>query len=449
MGMFHIIKALWGLKRRQKFTREQMLAYQNARLRSLVQHAWQRSSFYREYYSGHGIRESDLVDITVCDLPFTNKELLMEHFDQVVTDPRLRKADLEEFITTPMNHQLKYLNQYFVIHTSGSSGNIGIFVHDQASWMISVVCYGVRIMNAGRSLLHHNRAAFCGALNGRYAGITVSRCQPKLLTTVLLLSVQDPIDKNVEALNNFQPTSLGGYSSTIAALAREAIAGRLNIAPRLVGTTGEMVTDEMRSDIEEAWPKRQSNGYASTECTCVAARLFGESVYTVYDDINILELLDDHNTSVEEGQTGNIVLTNLHNQPLPLIRYQMLDMAERGPNQKDGPFSTLIKIHGRTNDALPIVLDNGNHSTLSSIVLCGFAVPGLQKTKFVLMDSNRIELRYMSEYDIDASVSEAFHKTLEASGAANTMKFEVKRVHELPLDPQTGKFRITEIHTAD
>jgi len=446
MGMIQIASALYGLKRRQNFTRAQMLAYQSRGLRTLVRHAWDKSPFYREYYSSHGFKETDLDDITVGDLPFTDKELLMEHFDRAVTDPRLRKADLEAFITTPLDRQMKYLDQYIVVHTSGSSGNLGIFVHDQGSWIMNVVCYGVRIMNAGRSLLHHNRGAVCMAVNGRYAGITVTRSQPKLLTTTLALSVQDSIAKNVEALNDFQPTALGGYSSAIASLARQAIAGRLRIAPRVVGTTGEMLTDEMREDIERAWPERQTNGYASTECPCVAARLYGRSVYTVYDDLHIVELLDDQNRPVIEGQSGNIVLTNLHNRPLPLIRYQMLDRADRGPVQKNGPFSTFIRIHGRVNDALPIVLDDGDRGTLSPVVLCGFAAPGLQKAKFLLAAPDRIEVRYVSQHDIDTVVRKGFRKVLEGSGAANRMEFTVQRVHELPPDPATGKFRITEVH---
>jgi len=304
--------------------------------------------------------------------------------------------------------------------------------------------YPARIMNTGQSLLHHNRGAGCVAVNGRYAGLAISRSQPKLLVTGLTLSVQDPVAHNVEALNNFQPTVLGGYSSAITALAHEANAGRLNISPRMVVTTAEKRTEEMFSDIEEAWPGRQVNFYASTECPLVAVQ-HGQGLYRICDDIVLLELLDDQHVPVEEGETGSIVLTPLHNRVLPLIRYQMLDMAERGPNQEDGPFTTFTKIHGRVNDTLPIVLDNGEPGTLSPIVLCGFAAPGLKKAKFVLTAPDQIEVRYMSDHEIDMVVREAFRKVLKASGAANAMRLEVKRVYALPPDPQTGKFRITEI----
>jgi phenylacetate-CoA ligase len=98
MGMLQVVKALWGLKKRARLTRPQMLDYQTEKLRSLVRYAWRESSFYRDYYSDHGLKETDLGDITVRDLPFTDKEMLMENFDRVVTDAKLRKTDLEAFI---------------------------------------------------------------------------------------------------------------------------------------------------------------------------------------------------------------------------------------------------------------------------------------------------------------------------------------------------------------
>jgi phenylacetate-CoA ligase len=125
----------------------------------------------------------------------------------------------------------------------------------------------------------------------------------------------------------FAPTVLIRYSSRIGALAREAIAGRLKITPLQVWTTAEMLTDEMRRGIEEAWPGRQGSIYASTEFLYIAVQLPGHHIYTVLDDVNTLELLDDQQQPVAQGEKGTVVLTSLHNRVLPLIRDRMMDMA--------------------------------------------------------------------------------------------------------------------------
>ena len=65
---------------------------QERHLRRLVRHAWHASPFYRTCYEAHGIRAADLDALTARDLPFVTKQMLMERFDEVATDPRIRKA---------------------------------------------------------------------------------------------------------------------------------------------------------------------------------------------------------------------------------------------------------------------------------------------------------------------------------------------------------------------
>ena len=69
----------------------QLLQSQRQRFRTLLAYIWRHSTFYRDYYRSHGIQDDHLADLTPSDLPFMTKATLMEHFDQAVTDPRLRK----------------------------------------------------------------------------------------------------------------------------------------------------------------------------------------------------------------------------------------------------------------------------------------------------------------------------------------------------------------------
>jgi hypothetical protein len=75
-----------------------LLPSQRQRWQTLLAYIWQHSAFYRDYYRSHGIQGDHLADLTPSDLPFMTKTSLMEHFDQAVTDPRLRKRELEEWL---------------------------------------------------------------------------------------------------------------------------------------------------------------------------------------------------------------------------------------------------------------------------------------------------------------------------------------------------------------
>jgi phenylacetate-CoA ligase len=92
--------------------------------------------FYRELYSGHGIREHQLGELSVSDLPFVTKKLLMENFDRAVTDSRLRKSALERWLNDVRDPRQLFQREFIVMHTSGSSGTIGIFVYSRADWNI-------------------------------------------------------------------------------------------------------------------------------------------------------------------------------------------------------------------------------------------------------------------------------------------------------------------------
>jgi phenylacetate-coenzyme A ligase PaaK-like adenylate-forming protein len=69
----------------------------------------------------------------------------------------------------------------------------------------------------------------------------------------------------------------------------------------------------------------------------------------------VLEVVDADNRPVAPGETGEkILLTNLANFTLPLIRYELTDRVTlgAGPNPTGRPYAWLSAIEGRTNDTL-------------------------------------------------------------------------------------------------
>src|SRR3954466_1551922 len=96
---------------------EQIQAIQQARLRSLVASAKSRSPFYAER-----LKNVDPARFELAQLPILTKAEMMAHFDDFVTDRRLRRADLEEFLSDPNRLGQWYLGQYAPSRTSGTQG---------------------------------------------------------------------------------------------------------------------------------------------------------------------------------------------------------------------------------------------------------------------------------------------------------------------------------------
>jgi phenylacetate-coenzyme A ligase PaaK-like adenylate-forming protein len=135
-----------------------------------------------------------------------------------------------------------------------------------------------------------------------------------------------PTTELVARLNEFQPHQLTAYPSAAARLAEEAEAGRLHVAPEALVTSSEPLTPELRERLEHAFGVRPYNFYATTE------GLFGhdcpEGSMHLFDDMCIVENVDEEGRPVPAGEVGaRLLVTNLFNRALPLIRFEVTDLA--------------------------------------------------------------------------------------------------------------------------
>src|SRR5262249_5243158 len=267
------------LRRAQRRSPEQIHALQQARWRHLLQTASERSPFYRQRLRGIDLRRCQPADI-----PPLTKADMMAHFDELVTDPRIRKADLERFIADGANEGTYYLGRYAVCHTSGSQGQPALVLHDRSQALLSFAAQVAR----GGSVLPWGLAR--GVLAGfgrlrRPARLAVVTQKPGFYPSgsafcylqtaalpflrLLRLSVFDPVEEVVARLNDFQPAHLTGYTSALEALAREQQAGRLRL--RQGGRLGEGTNiNEPRPGpppgcIEQAFSPRPADRYARAD----------------------------------------------------------------------------------------------------------------------------------------------------------------------------------------
>ena len=116
---------------REQGARAQLTAHQQQRLDTVVRHTATSSPFYRRWFAQTGALGAEPVELQ--RLPVLDKSLLMEHFDELVCDPRLRRDQLLDWVGKLTRDQL-YLDRYRVLLTRESSGRPGLFVHDAAGW---------------------------------------------------------------------------------------------------------------------------------------------------------------------------------------------------------------------------------------------------------------------------------------------------------------------------
>jgi phenylacetate-CoA ligase len=109
---------------RERWSRGQLLAHQRRRFDELIAHAAEHSPYYHEVL-GSG------------EPPVLSKQTLMEQWDRIVCDTRLKRAEVEAHASGP--HAVEpYLGEFQVFSTSGASGLRGLFVYGARDWEAAV-----------------------------------------------------------------------------------------------------------------------------------------------------------------------------------------------------------------------------------------------------------------------------------------------------------------------
>ena len=376
--------------------RAAVLRSQRDSFTALLRHVWQKSRFYRDLYSEAGIGEHDLDTLQPEDLPIIDKKLLMDNFDQVVTDPRLSKSALARWVSEVGDPGLDYLDNFVVCHSSGSSGTQGIFVCARRDWQLAASVMASRLPEPANDGAGKTKAAFYLAAHGNFSGVSGAVRMPRSVYDPCILSILDPQEEVVNRLNEFQPHQLYGYASSIHELSGLALVGKLRISPKRIFVGGDKLTQAMESQMDRAWAAPLWDFYSTSESKYIAYRQSGQDEMSVIDELNILEILDQANRPVGPNQGGRAVLTNLYNLTLPVIRYELGDHLLCGAANLSSPLKTIKDIGGRVIDALPIMLRDGSEGTIDAHVLNGFYVFGLENIQFVSLRPDLLRIVYVS-----------------------------------------------------
>lgn len=345
------------------------------RLAALLRAAARGSPLYRGI-----LGRRDPACTALADLPVLGKRELLDRFDDWVTDPRLRLADLRRLIADPRRIGEPVLGRYFVWESSGSSGEPGIFVQDPAALAVYDLLETLRrrLLQPMRRAFDPcglgERFAFVGATTGHFASTVwlqrAARLVPWDRRRLQLHSFLQPPDQLLAQLHAQAPTVLATYPSVAWALAEHAAAGRLELPLQELWTGGEALTPAMRAFLSRSFGCPVAQSYGASECLALANECRCGRLHLNSDWV-LLESVDAGHRPVPAGTLGaTTLLTNLANHVQPLIRYELGDRVrlcdEACPCGQTLP---VIDVQGRSDDS--VVLDDraGRPVRLSPLAL--------------------------------------------------------------------------------
>jgi len=338
-----------ALIRHEYWSRARLEELQQRQLVRLLAWVTQRSPFYRELCST--LRMSQ--PYALHDFPIMDKRTYMEHFDQIVTDPRLCLSQVQEHIAQ-LSGDDYYLGEYRVLTTAGSSGHKTVLVFNRKEWstqeaasmriaaMMAVVPFSIRrptIVTIGSpSPLHDSHRLPLSMDIGLYR--------------YHILPATSPVEELVQRLNSLQPYLLRGFPSMLGLLFTEQLQGRLHISPRIIAGGGEPLTKELRKQLQAVWQSAVFDIYGTQEGLRAMECSFAQGMH-LFEDLGIVEVVDEDNRLVPDGRLGHkILFTSLFSLTQPVIRYEISDMVVLAPEPCPCglPFRRICAINGRNDD---------------------------------------------------------------------------------------------------
>lgn len=464
MGVPHIIGLIFSMLRASHATPEAIAQIREKRFRRLLRTAVARSPFYRDLY-----RNLDIETCRLTDLPIVDKKTMMENFDDFVTDRNLKKNEILRWIEDKSHIGQMYQGKYVPIRTSGTTGQFAIVVYDRRALdfvqaaIIARHAHPEKItaLAALRMML---KALFVKSFTikavlvsgGPYPAYTVAAYPPpfyQLFVKRDVYSLLEPVAKIVEKLNASSCNELYSYPSMLEILAREQLAGRLNLKfdPPIstIVSASEPLTASARRLVEKAWGMKIQDTYGASECFLMARSCGHFEKMHVMSDLCCLEIVDAQGHPVPDGQTGNKVLvTNLFNLTQPFIRYEITDVTgySTQPCSCGQPFPTLLPVEGRTDDIFYIDRPGGGyeevHPYLFSVAIV--ELTDVREYQLVQTGRNAFTFSYVSVdpgTDIENKVRQTLENCMRQAGFFDRVTLNIVCVKSIPRDQRSGKMR--------
>lgn len=337
-------------------SQEQRYALQTERLIKTVARCYNNVPHYKKKLDEAGVSPKDIKTLDdITKIPFTEKEDLRQNFPY-------------KLFAVPMKDVVR-------IHaSSGTTGKptvVGYTKNDIDMWS---ECIARLVCAAGVTpddivQITFGYTLFTGAF-GLHYGLE------KLGAAIIPISGGNS-ERQISVMQDFGSTVLVGtpsYALYLAETAKKMGVNTKELPLRLGLFGGEGHTEEMRREIEQAWDMVATENYGLSEIIGpgVSGECYLKCGMHIVDDHFYCEVVDrDTLLPVPYGQPGELVITSLSKEALPILRYRTKDITWLIP-EKCGCGRTsmrMAKVQGRTDDMLIIRGVNVFPSQIESVLL--------------------------------------------------------------------------------
>jgi len=370
--------------------REDIENLQLSRLKDTVNRVFTLTPFYTDKFNEMGLKPEDIKTLEdVKKLPFTTKKDLRAHYPFGL-------------FTVPMSEVVR------VHSSSGTTGKptvVGYTKADMDVWD-EVMARVLTMAGATAEDIVHNGYGY-GLFTG---GLGFHNGAEKIGATIIPAS-GGMTDRQLMLMRDFGATILAAtptFSLHMAEVAKKAGTNYLKDYKLKAGIFGaEPTSAGLKKEVADAWGIDYHEVYGLSEiigpgvaCSCKESDLLH-----VFEDHFLFEIIDSKTgEAVEDGQRGELVITTLTKQALPLLRYRTGDITSitKEPCKCGRTMLRMESIVGRADDMLIISGVNVYPSQIEHVIA---NTQGVSLNYLIIADKkghlDKLELQIEVNEDVD------------------------------------------------
>lgn len=373
--------------------------YQQGRLECILRHAFETVPFYRTHWKDAPIEQLLAEPTRLSELPVLRKADVREHACELVSETVSREG--------------------LVSAKTGGSTGVALEVYfDEA-------CQQLR--NGAEMWANHMAGWRPGVLVGALWGsppvpVTLrQKVRNAFHDRVFYLDTmtldEATMQAFLESVVRRKARMLFGHAHSLYELARymqesgTTITGLTGIV-----STSMMLLEHQRSLIEQVFRVPVTDRYGCEEVGLIACEAPECGRKHLNTDHVVVEILGDDDGPVPDGTEGRIVLTDLNNYGMPLVRYEVGDVGaiSREPCHCGRGLPSLVRLSGRMADYF-LRKDGVRVSGISLVEKTLTAIDGLYELQLVQESVARVTARAIAKQELQETVATSITKALKAA----------------------------------
>jgi phenylacetate-CoA ligase len=407
---------LFRLNRNQWANDRDLDAIVLSKLKRQVARAWAHSSFYREKFYKAGFKPEDLRSLS-----------------DLYKVPIVKRPELIEAGSSAYCSDINLSNVVW-IQTSGSSGTplrIPFTRQDRFH----------RVLKELRSLFANGYKPTDRMAIMRMPGISIIK-NPLQKTGFFRryhLSAADHESDQIARLIQIKPHVIYSYASNLRFLAEELEAGNYNHKkpkPKILLSGADRLDLDTIQLLKKEFGVEPIDFYGSMECGWIGWQCPERNGYHINSDCIIVECLRD-GKPVPPGEEGELVVTNLHSDAAPMLRYVTGDLGILNPEKCScgRSFPLISQLVGRVEDC--IMVPGGQRLSSHIITSIIEEIPGVRQLQIVQEAPETLRVRLLTKQN---RPSEEFVRKEVQKALGNKVNVFVEYPKALEREPN-GKFK--------